>query len=88
MLDLCAGLSSSYVSRDMGFSIEGWDAIESSKLVKRVARELYSGKVNHVGSGVESFNCVKQYDVALAGPPCHPWSRINSRATGFKDSRA
>ena len=37
---------------------------------------------------IEDMKITSIYDIALAGPPCQPWSRANPEAAGFDDDRA
>jgi site-specific DNA-cytosine methylase len=89
VLDLCASASAAYaVFRDMGWNISEWHAVEPNGIASKVAEFAYAGKVKLVSKRVESFNCTRWYDVVLAGPPCQPWSRLNTSAKGFGDPRS
>jgi len=89
VLELCAGVSGSHgVFRDMGYAIKYWHAVESDEKTRRVAEAMSRGKVQHVSHKIEDMEIKSIYDVALAGPPCQPWSRANPEAAGFDDDRA
>ena len=91
VLELCAGLSGSHgVIRDMGYAINFWHAVESDEKTRKVAEAMIMsrGKVKHVCHNTEDMEIESIYDVALAGPPCQPWSRANPEAAEFDDDRA
>ena len=37
---------------------------------------------------IEDMEITSIYGIALAGPPCQPWGRVNPEAAGFDDDRA
>ena len=72
----------------MGYAIKYWHAVESDEKTRKVAEAMSRGKVQHVSHRIEDMEIKSIYDVALAGPPCQPWSRANPEAAGFDDDRA
>ena len=53
-----------------------------------MAEAMSRGKVEYVCHNIGDMEITSIYDIALAGPPCQPWSRANPEAAGLDDDRA